>query len=176
MPKTMIDGIIYDEKLISAIQYTEKSGKNQNFCVYSGKLAPDGTIRGTYYTDGGESGDFQWVNAANYIGDVAEPTKSGAASEPKVVYVAPVKGKPAKYSEPTAAPKSAPQAPTSEVSTDEVPAPTPDTKYHIVEEDDSMYRLSQKYSLKLKQILWLNHRTGVTDDKLNLGQRIRVSE
>ncbi len=179
MPGTTIDGVIYDEKLISAIQYTEKDGKNQNYCVYSGKIAPDGSIRGTYYTDKGESGDFQWINAANYLGDFANASvPAGAKSDagPKPVYIAPSGTKPKQtvttYSQPT----SGAQGQQTEISTAPVPDPTPDTKYHFVEEDDSMYRLATKYGIKLKQILWLNHRTGVADDKLHLGERIRVSE
>ncbi len=173
MAKTMLDGIIYDEKLISAIQYTEKNGKNQNYCVYSGKLAPDGSIRGTYYTDNGESGDFQWINAANYFGDVADaaPTTVPRGAEPKPVYIAPSGSRPAYYGSPT---KTKPAATTD--ATEEVPSPTPDTKYHTAEEDDSMYRLAVKYGIKLKKILWLNHRKDASDDKLNLGERVRVSE
>ncbi len=182
MPGTSIDGVIYDEKLISAIQYTEKDGKNQNYCVYSGKIAPDGSIRGTYYTDKGESGDFQWINATNYIGDFANasvPAGDKTNAGPKPVYIAPSGSgtRPSggaavtKYGAPTNTPGQQ-----SAVSTAPVPDPTPDTKYHFVEEDDSMYRLAVKYGLKLKQILWLNHRVDATDDKLQLGERIRVSE
>jgi LysM repeat protein len=173
MPKTMLDGIIYDEKLISAIQYTEKNGKNQNYCVYSGKLAPDGSIRGTYYTDGGESGDFQWINAANYLGEIADAAPKSTGTEPKPVYIAPSGTRPTSYNH-TTPPKST--TPAAADATEDTPAPTPDTRYHVVEEDDSMYRLALKYGLKLKKILWLNHRKDATDDKLNLGDRIRVSE
>lgn len=183
MPNTIIDGVIYDDKLISAIQYTQKGNANERYCVYSGKIAPDGSICGTYYTDKGEAGDFQWIAAANYIDELVATTIPGQTTSPtaqeKPVYVPPTKtgtgARPTKYKAPTTT-KPVEQPASTTDATDDVPPPTPDTQYHIVEEDDSMYRLASKYGIKLKKLLWLNHRTGVTDDKLNLGDRLRVSE
>ena len=55
-----MQGSIYGNSLVNAVMYNTNSD-DRKYYVFSGKIMPDGTIRGYYYTEGCISGDFQWI-------------------------------------------------------------------------------------------------------------------
>ena len=190
MEGVVINGNIYDNQLVLAVQ--SKNNDLGSYCTFSGKVSPDGSIRGTYYT-ATKSGDFEWTNigmteAPKQAAPVAS-TKPPKATTPKpeAVYIpksgngtqvrpAPVKpdtkevaaefGTKTKIAEPTTTPSATDEA-------EPLPKANANTVYHVVEDGDSMYQLRKKYGLSTKKYFWLTQKT---NDRLDVGERIRVSE
>ena len=176
-PGIAINGNIYDNRLVSAIQYAEDG--TSNFYVFSGKISPDGAIRGTYYTGNNKSGDFEWINSGIYEQMVAaqgkQTTPKGKVTTPTngAVYI-PKKGtqaRPVQSKEKAQDYSVATKRP--DKPADDVPEATADTQYYTVEQGDSAYRVALKFNLTVKELLRLNHKT---DDKLDINDRLRVSE
>jgi hypothetical protein len=186
MEGVVINGNIYDDQLVLAVQ--SKNNDLGSYCTFSGKVSPDGSIRGTYYT-ATKSGDFEWTNmgvneAPKQTAPVAsnKPPKA-TTPKPDAVFIPKGNGtqvrpvvKPdtkevaAEFSTKT---KTAEPVPAATDEVEALPKATANTIYHVVEDGDSMYQIRKKYGLSTKKYFWLTQKT---NDRLDVGERIRVSE
>jgi LysM repeat protein len=183
MEGVVINGNIYDNQLVLAVQ--SKDNDLGSFCTFSGKVSPDGSIRGTYYT-ATKSGDFEWSNiGAQEAPKQKQPVASTTPPKAKAtdaIFIPKQQG-----AKGTGGKPAAPKEVVTELGKTTQPAPAPapvdmdeplpkanaNTVYHTVEDGDSMYQLRKKYNLTTKKYFWLTQKT---NDRLDVGEKIRVSE
>jgi LysM repeat protein len=175
MEGVVINGNIYDDKLVLAVQ--SKENDLGSFCTFSGKVSPDGAIRGTYYT-ATTSGDFEWSNT----GLIEQPKPKPVVVTPPPPVAIPEgtayipKGKGGTGVKPKQEVVTTYNTETKPAAVEEIealPKPNANTMYHVVEEGESMYQIRKKYGLSTKKYLWLTQKT---NDRLDVGERLRVSE
>jgi LysM repeat protein len=175
-----INGHIYNDRLFSAVIYTNDPN-HRNYYVLSGKITVDGSLKGFYTTEGCVEGDFYAERIQNGAANLADAnsyyqTPQSETDNYPTYYEEPQK--PVKAAAPMARPQATParkQTPTEakNVLDSDTSFYRDGAQYHIIGQGESLYRLSLRYGVTVKQLMaWNNKET----PDLQIGEELRVSE